>query len=172
MFNLSEKDIGRHVRQISTGKIDRVRKDPGNGWIYPGVMYEWECYRGDLEFVNIVVHKENPEGAVYDYLIWKPEHGLFYGPRCSGYVQNPERAGLYTKDFAVKYAESSRGVVKAYHIESQFVKKKLKDFEEDLIRRVVSAIEYLPSAQKFKILTTAAAKVESDRYEADRTYDE
>jgi len=52
-FTITSKDIGRHVRQISTGEIDRVRKDPGNGWVHPGVVYEWQGYVNDLEYVEV-----------------------------------------------------------------------------------------------------------------------
>ena len=51
---LTKEDIGRHVRRISTGEVDTVKRDDGNGWIYPGVVYEWRCYMRDLEFVEVV----------------------------------------------------------------------------------------------------------------------
>ena len=55
---LTENDIGRYVRRISTGEIGKVRKDPGNGWIHPGVVYEWKAYKNDLEFVVVLGTKE------------------------------------------------------------------------------------------------------------------
>ena len=54
-FTLTEHDIGRHVRRKSSGAIGIVRKDAGNGWIHPSVVYEWGNYRDDLEFVTVTV---------------------------------------------------------------------------------------------------------------------
>lgn len=53
-FDITEADIGRYVRRRSSGEIGCVRRDPGNGWLYPGLWYEWRPYRHDLEYVEIV----------------------------------------------------------------------------------------------------------------------
>lgn len=52
-FDLTAADIGRHVRRISTGDIGIVKRDPGNGWLFPSCCYEWRGYRGDLEYVRV-----------------------------------------------------------------------------------------------------------------------
>ena len=53
-FSVTPADVGRHVRRISTGEVDRVRKDPGNGWIHPGMYYEWQ-FAGAHDFEYVVV---------------------------------------------------------------------------------------------------------------------
>ena len=55
---LTKDDIGRYVRRISTGEVDKVRRDDGNGWIHPGVIYEWVAYRNDLEFVEVLTMED------------------------------------------------------------------------------------------------------------------
>lgn len=52
-FTCTEADIGRYVRRKSTGEIGVVRRDPGNGWVHPGVVYEWRAYLSDLEYVTV-----------------------------------------------------------------------------------------------------------------------
>lgn len=80
-FKLTKDDVGRHVRQISTGEIDRVRIDPGNGWIHPGVMYEWKGYQYDLEFVDVTpTRAAQPQPPVIEGLqealnFWNAEAG-------------------------------------------------------------------------------------------------
>lgn len=54
MFDITKEDIGRHVRRISTGAIGKVSQDPGNGWLHPGVVYEWKHLTEDLEYVTVV----------------------------------------------------------------------------------------------------------------------
>lgn len=58
MFDITPSDIGRYVRRISTGEIGKIRRDPGNGWLHPGVVYEWKAYRDDLEYVEIASIRE------------------------------------------------------------------------------------------------------------------
>ena len=60
-FDITENDIGRYVRRKSTGEIGRVRRDPGNGWLHPGIMYEWKPYRHDLEYVAVISYSVIPE---------------------------------------------------------------------------------------------------------------
>ena len=52
-FTITEADIGRYVRRISTGDIGVVRADRGNGWLHPGFVYEWRSYASDLEYVEV-----------------------------------------------------------------------------------------------------------------------
>jgi hypothetical protein len=52
-FDITEKDIGRYVRKISTGDIGRVRKDPCSGWLRMEDVYGWRAIRGDLEYVTV-----------------------------------------------------------------------------------------------------------------------
>ena len=52
-FDITEADIGRYVREKSTGKVDQVRRDPGNGWLHPGLTYEWRQSRDELEYVKV-----------------------------------------------------------------------------------------------------------------------
>lgn len=60
LFTCTDADIGRHVRQISTGDIGIVRKDPGNGWVHPAVVYEWKGYVDDLEYVIVTRATPHP----------------------------------------------------------------------------------------------------------------
>lgn len=53
LFTCTKDDLGRHVREISSGKIGVVKKDPGNGWIFPSIRYEWDYHADDLEYVVI-----------------------------------------------------------------------------------------------------------------------
>ena len=55
-FTITEADIGRYVRRISTGDVGRVRMDPGNGWLHPAPLpYEWRRHSHDLEYVEVSV---------------------------------------------------------------------------------------------------------------------
>lgn len=53
-FTITSTDIGRYVRQKSTGEIGRVRRDPGNGWLHPGIVYEWRHLSADFEYVEVI----------------------------------------------------------------------------------------------------------------------
>lgn len=65
MFKMTQADIGRYVRRISTGEIGKVRRDPGNGWLHPSVQYEWKAYAHDLEYVTVASIRE-PSSEVRD----------------------------------------------------------------------------------------------------------
>ncbi len=52
-FDITADDVGRYVRQISTGQVGRVERDRGNGWLHPGVVYEWQSCRDDFEYVTV-----------------------------------------------------------------------------------------------------------------------
>jgi hypothetical protein len=64
LFTCSEKDMGRHVRLRSTGEIGIVRKDPGNGWVHPGVVYEWKGYIDDLEYVDVTPSRTDQQATI------------------------------------------------------------------------------------------------------------
>lgn len=66
MFDITKADIGRYIRRISTGEVSRVRKDPGNGWLHTGLIYEWMGYRDDFEYVAVVPLREPIQGEVKD----------------------------------------------------------------------------------------------------------
>jgi hypothetical protein len=60
MFDIAEKDIGRHVRRKSTGEIGIIRREGRNGLLHPTVdPDQWEGCRDDLEYVEIVAVGEN-----------------------------------------------------------------------------------------------------------------
>src|SRR3954470_12469567 len=61
-FDITEADIGRHVRQKSTGEIGIVRRDAGNGWLHPSVVYEWKGRQHDLEYVTVTPDRDQTTG--------------------------------------------------------------------------------------------------------------
>jgi hypothetical protein len=54
-FTITEADIGRYVRRKSTGEIGKISKDPGNGWLHTGIVYEWKWCANDFEYVEVTV---------------------------------------------------------------------------------------------------------------------
>jgi hypothetical protein len=54
-FTITADDIGRYVRQKSTGEVGRVSCDEGNGWLYTGIVYEWQWCRNDFEYVTVIL---------------------------------------------------------------------------------------------------------------------
>ena len=52
-FDITPADIGRYVRDKQSGRVGVVKKDAGNGWLYPDIFYEWKYYRDDLEYVEV-----------------------------------------------------------------------------------------------------------------------
>lgn len=121
MFNITEADIGRYVRRISTGEIGTVIRDPGNWWIHPTVYYEWKNQRDDLEYVTVfpVVNLETnswkgsyvtinyldktPSGKTTIWWVWvdyEAEHGYVLGdikwyPQWRKYAFFPNTDTLY-----------------------------------------------------------------------------
>lgn len=52
-FKITKDDLGRYVRRISTGDVGRIECDPGNDWLHPSLLYEWEHARCDFEYVAV-----------------------------------------------------------------------------------------------------------------------
>lgn len=71
-FDITDADLGRHVRRKSTGEIGIVSQDPGNGWLHPGVVYEWKGHRHDLEYVTVIPDGPNPVWIVAEQMPSKP----------------------------------------------------------------------------------------------------
>lgn len=57
IFDITPDDVGRYVRRKSTGDVGMIRRDPGNGWLHTGIVYEWKQYRNDFEYVTVEVGK-------------------------------------------------------------------------------------------------------------------
>lgn len=53
-FSITPADVGRYVRRKSTGEVDKIRQDPDNGWLHPGIAYEWRACCDDFEYVTVV----------------------------------------------------------------------------------------------------------------------
>ncbi len=52
-FAITEDNVERYVRRNSTGEIGWIKRDPGNGWLYPSMKYEWQRYCDDFEYVSV-----------------------------------------------------------------------------------------------------------------------
>lgn len=91
----------------------------------------------------------------YDYVLFKPERKAFYGRNCCGYYTNPEMAGLYTEEYAKKYEQEVGGQVKAYNINSHFVRKAQKAHDERVINKIYAALECVPPERRYLLVGTA-----------------